>query len=71
MGNPPCKNSDSANGRGIVNGFLTKEASRYGLTRDSAVFLDQRSPAYLGGALKFLNRPKTMETYQHLTEIVR
>ncbi len=55
----------------VVNGFLTKDANRYGLTRDSAVFLDQRSPAYLGGALRFLNIPKNMETYQHLTEIVR
>jgi 2-polyprenyl-3-methyl-5-hydroxy-6-metoxy-1,4-benzoquinol methylase len=55
----------------VVNGFLTKEGNRYGLTRDTAVFLDQRSPAYLGGALRFLNMPKTMETYKHLTEIVR
>ncbi len=55
----------------VVNGFLTKEANRYGLTRDSAVFLDQRSPAYLGGALRFLNIPKNMENYQHPTEIVR
>jgi 2-polyprenyl-3-methyl-5-hydroxy-6-metoxy-1,4-benzoquinol methylase len=55
----------------VVNGFLTKEGSHYGLTRDSAVFLDQRSPAYLGDALRFLNMPKTMETYKHLTEIVR
>ena len=55
----------------MVNGFLTKEGDRYGLTRDSAVFLDLRSPAYLGGALRFLNLPQTMETYKHLTEIVR
>ena len=55
----------------MVNGFLTKEAKRYSLTRDSGVFLDQRSPAYLGGALRFLNMPRTMETYKHLTEIVR
>lgn len=55
----------------VINGFLTKEGSRYSLTRDSAVFLDQRSPAYIGGALRFLNMPKTMETYKHLTEIVR
>jgi ubiquinone/menaquinone biosynthesis C-methylase UbiE len=55
----------------VVNGFLTKEAKRYSLTRDSAVFLDRRSPAYLGGALRFLNMPRTMETYKHLTEIVR
>jgi len=55
----------------VINGFLTKQGNEYGLTQDSAVFLDQRSPAYLGGALRFLNMPKTMESYKHLTEIVR
>ncbi len=55
----------------VVNGFLTKDGKRYGLTRDSAVFLDLRSPSYLGGAVRFLNLPRTMEAYQHLTEIVR
>jgi ubiquinone/menaquinone biosynthesis C-methylase UbiE len=55
----------------VVNGFLTKEGNRYGLTRDSAIFLDQRSPAYLGGALRFLNLPRSMDSYKHLTEIVR
>jgi ubiquinone/menaquinone biosynthesis C-methylase UbiE len=55
----------------VVNGFLTKEGNRYGLTRDSAIFLDQHSPAYLGGALRFLNLPRSMDSYKHLTEIVR
>jgi ubiquinone/menaquinone biosynthesis C-methylase UbiE len=55
----------------VVHGFLTKDSNRYTLTRDSAVFLDKRSPAYLGSAMRFLNLPKTMETYKHLTEIVR
>lgn len=55
----------------VVNGFLTKDADRYSLTQDSAAFLDKHSPAYLGGALRFLNLPSTMETYTHLTEIVR
>ena len=32
----------------VIIGFLTKQAERYGLTADSAMFLDQRSPAYLG-----------------------
>src|SRR5918999_1921968 len=36
-----------------VIGFLNKEGNRYSLTQDSAVFLDQRSPAYLGGAIEF------------------
>jgi len=55
----------------VVNGFLTKAANRYAMTRDSAVFLDQRSPAYLGSALRFLLLPSTIEDYRHLTEAVR
>src|SRR5450432_3843556 len=34
-----------------IMGFLTKDDGHYGLTQDSAVFLDIRSPAYLGGAI--------------------
>ncbi len=32
----------------VIIGFLTKHDSSYGLTPDSAMFLDQRSPAYIG-----------------------
>ncbi len=35
-------------------GFLTKDGDGFGLTPDSAFFLDRNSPAYLGGALEFL-----------------
>src|SRR5688572_9938246 len=38
----------------VVIGFLTKSAARYGLTADSALFLDRKSPAYLGSAVEFL-----------------
>src|ERR1700682_6515404 len=31
-----------------IQGFLTKQDGVYGLTPDSAVFLDKRSPAYMG-----------------------
>ena len=31
-----------------IYGFLTKDNGKYGLTLDSAVFLDKRSPAYMG-----------------------
>src|SRR5450631_4083096 len=31
-----------------IEGFLTKENGVYGLTPDSAVFLDKKSPAYFG-----------------------
>src|ERR1700741_3924614 len=32
-----------------INGFLTKEGTQYALAPDSALFLDRRSPAYVGG----------------------
>ena len=35
-------------------GLLVKNGAGFALTADSAVFLDRRSPAYLGGALEFL-----------------
>jgi precorrin-6B methylase 2 len=54
-----------------VLGFLNKDMSRYALTADSATFLDSRSPAYLGGAFKFMLNPRQVEPIQHLTEIVR
>src|ERR1043166_2984927 len=31
-----------------IIGFLTKQDNKYALTADSAMFLDKRSPAYLG-----------------------
>jgi ubiquinone/menaquinone biosynthesis C-methylase UbiE len=37
-----------------VIGFLTKSDGRYGLTIDTATFLDRNSPAYLGKAVDFL-----------------
>src|SRR5580704_11726765 len=33
-----------------INGLLTKSAGKYGLTQDTAVFLNKHSPAFLGGA---------------------
>ena len=37
-----------------IMGMLTKQGNEYALTQDSATFLDQRSPAYLGSAVNFL-----------------
>src|SRR5215469_10208699 len=42
-------------------GFLTKDGSRYALAPDAAMFLDQRSPAYIGSALTFLASAKSVE----------
>src|ERR1700691_6574113 len=38
----------------VIIGFLTKQGANYGLTPESAMFLDRRSPAYLGTAERFL-----------------
>jgi ubiquinone/menaquinone biosynthesis C-methylase UbiE len=52
-------------------GHLTKEGNRYSLTQDSAVFLDSRSPAYMGRALSFLLDPQQVAHMQNLTQTVR
>jgi len=55
----------------VVMGFLTKQDGQYGLTPDSAVFLDKRSPAYLGGALEFLLDPMMLAGQNDLAGAVR
>jgi len=37
-----------------IMGFLTKQDKNYALTLDSATFLDQRSPAYMGTVSNFI-----------------
>ena len=51
--------------------MLTKQNDRYGLTLDSSVFLDKRSPAYLGGATEFLCSPMLTEGARHIADAVR
>ena len=55
----------------VVIGFLTKEGKQYGLTADSATFLDRRSPAYLGGAVKFLASPFLTRGFSDVAALVR
>src|SRR5579862_9121692 len=40
-----------------VHGLLTKTQDSYRLSPEAAMFLDRASPAYMGGALGFLNGP--------------
>jgi SAM-dependent methyltransferase len=54
-----------------VLGFLTKDGSGYGLTQDSAVFLDRRSPACLGAMSVFLTSPHTKGNFDTLTDAIR
>ena len=51
--------------------MLTKQGNQYALTLDSSVFLDKRSPGYLGGAVEFLCSPMLLEGFKHMTEAVR
>jgi ubiquinone/menaquinone biosynthesis C-methylase UbiE len=55
----------------VINGFLLKNGQEYALADDSAVFLNRRSPAYMGAAANFLALPELMGLYQDLTAIVR
>src|SRR2546423_13630061 len=54
-----------------IIGFLTKQDNNYGLTADSAMFLDKRSPAYMGAVTGFILSPHVMDNFDRLTESVR
>jgi 2-polyprenyl-3-methyl-5-hydroxy-6-metoxy-1,4-benzoquinol methylase len=54
-----------------IQGFLVKENGKYTLTPDSAVFLDKRSPAYMGGMAEFLASDENISNCQILTQSVR
>jgi ubiquinone/menaquinone biosynthesis C-methylase UbiE len=55
----------------VVIGFLTKEGGRYGLTPDAAMFLDRRSPGYMGSAIEFLLSPMLTDGFKDVAAIVR
>jgi 2-polyprenyl-3-methyl-5-hydroxy-6-metoxy-1,4-benzoquinol methylase len=54
-----------------ILGFLSKEKGQYGLTPESAVFLNRHSPAYMGSAAQFLNNERSAANFRQLTEAVR
>jgi len=54
-----------------IQGFLNKQDSAYGLTPDSAIFLDKKSPGYLGSIANFLVHPSHVANYLDLTAAVR
>jgi len=54
-----------------IQGFLHKKGHRYTLTPDSAMFLDRRSPAYVGSAAGFMLSTDLRESFLRLTEAVR
>ena len=54
-----------------VQGFLRKENGKYSLTADSALFLDKRSPAYMGAMADFLVSEENIRNFSQFTECVR
>ncbi len=54
-----------------IMGFLTKQDNHYALTQDSAVFLDKRSPAYLGGSMEFIATEQLTENFRNFADAVR
>jgi 2-polyprenyl-3-methyl-5-hydroxy-6-metoxy-1,4-benzoquinol methylase len=54
-----------------ILGFLTKQDGRYALTPESSVFLNKRSPAYLGAIAGFLANDVIMKKFSSLTEAVK
>jgi 2-polyprenyl-3-methyl-5-hydroxy-6-metoxy-1,4-benzoquinol methylase len=55
----------------VIIGFLTKDGVNYRNTPDTAVFLDRRSPGYLGAAERFLTSPTIMDAYKDMPAVVR
>jgi 2-polyprenyl-3-methyl-5-hydroxy-6-metoxy-1,4-benzoquinol methylase len=55
----------------VVNGFLTKSGPEYGLTDDSAMFLDRKSPAYMGSCTRFLLNDSLRKYFLALPDAVR
>ena len=55
----------------VVNGFLTKSGQDYALTDDSAMFLDRKSPAYIGSCTRFLLNDSLRKHFLSLPDAVR
>jgi len=54
-----------------IIGFLTKQDNQHALTPDSAMFLDKRSPAYMGTVTDFILSDYIMDNFDRLTDTVR
>jgi ubiquinone/menaquinone biosynthesis C-methylase UbiE len=55
----------------VVVGLLMKSDGRYALAPDAAVFLDRRSPAYMGTAARFLMSEGLKEAFRDVAGTVR
>jgi ubiquinone/menaquinone biosynthesis C-methylase UbiE len=54
-----------------IQGFLSKSEDRYGLTQESAIFLNRHSPAYMGTLANFLSSEDHKRNFDALTETVK
>ena len=54
-----------------ILGFITKEGEKYALTPDTALFLTEGSPAYIGGAAKFFSAPAIADAFNDLASTIR
>ncbi|MFN0168622.1 MAG: class I SAM-dependent methyltransferase [Bryobacteraceae bacterium] len=54
-----------------VAGLLIKAEGRYQLTPESELFLSERSPAYMGHAIEFLNSEELMGAFEDVASVVR
>jgi 2-polyprenyl-3-methyl-5-hydroxy-6-metoxy-1,4-benzoquinol methylase len=54
-----------------VLGFLTKQGEQYALSQESSIFLNKRSPAYMGSISKFLTNDHIVGTFTKLTDAVK
>jgi hypothetical protein len=54
-----------------VRGFLGKDSDRYVLSPTAAVFLDKRSPSYVGSIANFLANDRIVTSYRNLAGAVR
>lgn len=55
----------------VIQGFLNKENGKYQLPEESAIFLSQRSPAYLGTIVGFLSHEWHANQFASLSDVVR
>jgi 2-polyprenyl-3-methyl-5-hydroxy-6-metoxy-1,4-benzoquinol methylase len=55
----------------VVQGFLTKTGQEYALTDDSAMFLDRKSPAFMGSCTRFLLNDSLRRNLLGLSDAVR
>jgi len=54
-----------------IMGFLVKTGSSYALSMDSSIFLNQHSPAYMGGISKFILDDTLTTPFRDLAAVVR